>query len=205
MGFEKLTWLFTCNNKSRGIIRMNFDEAALLWMAVKRSAGPILEIGRAKGGSTLLLCAAATDRRIISIDIKNKLHPTVAKRLRQYENIDQLELITQDSAKGLPGETFGLIFFDGDHSSEGIKQDVQLYWPALKSFYGRRPLAIFHDAIPNKGLAHEKRLNYHSGIEQICKGVLNNRIAKYIRHAGSTILLEKRKELNYGIKVNNLI
>ena len=195
MNFEDLAWLFTCNNRSRNIIRMNFDEAALLWTAVKRSAGPILEIGRARGGSTLLLCAAAPDRQVISIDIKNRRHPRIIRRLRNYQNIGQLELLTQDSAKGLPGKLFGMILFDGNHSYEGIKRDTELYWPALQSFYGRKPLAVYHDAVPNRGLAYEQRLNYHPGIRQVCKQLVHNQMAKRIQRAGSTILLEKLQEL----------
>src|SRR5205807_6463196 len=71
-GFEDLTWLFTCDSRNRGLIRQGFDEAALLWKAVKSTSGNILEIGRNLGGSTVLLAtAAAANREIYSIDIRS--------------------------------------------------------------------------------------------------------------------------------------
>src|SRR5437879_11693754 len=68
-GFEDLAWIFTCDSRNRGLIRQGFDEAALLWKAVKATSGNILEIGRNLAGSTVLLAAAAgTNREIYSID-----------------------------------------------------------------------------------------------------------------------------------------
>ena len=68
-GFEDLAWIFTCDSRNRGLIRQGFDEAALLWKAVKATSGNILEIGRNLAGSTVLLAAATgPDREIYSID-----------------------------------------------------------------------------------------------------------------------------------------
>src|SRR5436309_15963592 len=72
-GFEDLAWIFTCASRNRGLIRQGFDEAAILWKAVKATSGNILEIGRNLAGSTVLLAAAAgPDREIYSID--NRSH-----------------------------------------------------------------------------------------------------------------------------------
>src|SRR2546430_7796571 len=60
-GFASLAWRFTCDSRNRGLIRQGFDEAALLWKAVKASSGNILEIGRNLAGSTVLLAAAADE------------------------------------------------------------------------------------------------------------------------------------------------
>src|ERR1700724_4312253 len=67
--FEDLVWLFTCDSRNRGLIRQGFDEAALLWKAVKATAGNILEIGRNLAGSTVLLAAAAAERTVYSVDL----------------------------------------------------------------------------------------------------------------------------------------
>src|SRR5947199_5554356 len=78
--FEDIAWLFTCDSRNRGLIRQGFDEAALLWKAVKTTRGNILEIGRNFAGSTVLLAAAAPDRQIYSID--NRSHEDA--RCRDY-------------------------------------------------------------------------------------------------------------------------
>jgi len=71
-GFENLAWLFTCDSRNRGLIRQGFDEAALLWKAVKSPSGDILGIGRNLAGSTVLLAAASeADRNIYSIDTRS--------------------------------------------------------------------------------------------------------------------------------------
>jgi len=68
-GFEDLAWIFTCDSRNRGLIRQGFNEAALLWKAVKATSGNILEVGRNLAGSTVLLAAAAgPPRNIYSID-----------------------------------------------------------------------------------------------------------------------------------------
>src|SRR5207237_930554 len=78
-GFEDLAWIFTCDSRNRGLVRQGFDEAAVLWKAVKATSGNMLEIGRNLAGSTVLLDAAAapdreTYRRLkrLWIRLKNK-------------------------------------------------------------------------------------------------------------------------------------
>ena len=58
-GFEDLVTLFTVGKFNRSIVRLDLDEAALLYKAV-RSLAPSrgVEIGRALGGSTVLLAVA---------------------------------------------------------------------------------------------------------------------------------------------------
>src|SRR5436190_12142196 len=61
--FEDLVWLFRCDSRNRGIIRQGFDEAALLWKAVKATSGNILEVGRNLAGSN---CSTRSRRRTTS-------------------------------------------------------------------------------------------------------------------------------------------
>ncbi len=73
MNFEELAWLFSCDNRNRGILRMNFDEAALLWKAVRASSGPMLEVGSRFGDSAVLMLSAAPDRALFSIDLSRPI------------------------------------------------------------------------------------------------------------------------------------
>src|SRR2546429_8690705 len=85
--FEDLAWIFTWDSRNRGLIRQGFDEAAVLWKAVKATSGNILEIGRNLAGSTVLLAAAAgRDREIYSIDNRSNEDRACKKYLAQPEN-----------------------------------------------------------------------------------------------------------------------
>ena len=62
-GFEDLAFLFTSSQLNHGIISQELDEAALLYrLARDVDGGAVVEIGRFKGGSTLLLAAALGGR-----------------------------------------------------------------------------------------------------------------------------------------------
>jgi len=195
--FADLAWLFTCDNRNRGIIRQNFDEAALLWRAVKASGGPILEIGRRHGGTTVLLTTAAAGRRVTSLDIEPAhLPPCEAffDRVRAADP-DCLELLVASSHQPLPGRWFGLLFIDGDHSYEGVRADVLAHWSSLRPVDGRPALAVFHDAVPNGGLDHAGHPNHCEGVQRLCGELLTLGIAERVEAAGSSLLLRKLAEL----------
>src|ERR1700757_1069080 len=85
--FEDMVWLFRCDSRNRGIIRQGFDEAALLWKAVKATGGDIIEVGRNYAGSTVLLAAASGPSRTIwSIDLRSEYNPKCAEVLRHEQN-----------------------------------------------------------------------------------------------------------------------
>jgi hypothetical protein len=150
-GFEDLAWLFTCDSRNRGLIRQGFDEAALLWKAVKATSGNILETGRNLAGSTVLLAAAADpSRAIYSIDNRSNENAVCKDFLARSENKARVRLLVADSRVPLPDLRFGLLFIDGDHTFEGVLADVIAHWNALQSHDGRPPLAAFHDALPNE-------------------------------------------------------
>ncbi|GAB4162355.1 MAG: hypothetical protein Tsb009_39360 [Planctomycetaceae bacterium] len=141
-----MAWLFQCNKQNRGIARLNFDEAALLWRTVKETSGPILEIGRYQAGSTALLCAASAGREVVSIDLDPCHDPAADEFLRRPEIREHVELLTGDSRVPLVGREFGMLFIDGDHSYEGVTADISAHWPAAVAMNGRPPLVAFHDA-----------------------------------------------------------
>src|SRR3979409_394368 len=147
--FEDLGWLFRCDSRNRGIIRQGFDEAALLWKAARATAGDILEIGRNKAGSTVLLVAASSERTVYSIDIRLKNNPRCDDDLKAPENKGRVRVLVTDSRQPLAGVRCGLLFIDGDHSFEGVLADVMAHWNALGSVGSKPGLAAFHDALPN--------------------------------------------------------
>src|SRR5205085_5180620 len=162
-GFEDLAWLFTCDSRNRGLIRQGFNEAALLWKAVKATSGNILEIGRNLAGSTVLLAAAAgPSRKIYSIDNRSNEERACKDYLARPENNRRVHLLVADSRAPLPNLRFGFLFVDGDHTFEGVLADVIAHWSALQSSGDYPALVAFHDALPNNNFKWrdaDRRLN----------------------------------------------
>jgi predicted O-methyltransferase YrrM len=197
-GLESMSWLFQCDNRNRGIVRQNFDEAALLWRTVRATGGPILEVGRRHGGTTVLLLEAAGERPVTSIDIAPDHHPAADAVFKQVTDSQpgRLLLLTTDSRKPLADEQcFGMIFIDGDHSYEGVRADTVAHWDTLQSHDGREPLVVYHDAVPNAGLKHEGRINHCEGVESLVHELVEAGCADVVAAAGSSLVLRKKAEL----------
>lgn len=188
MQFEDLTWLFENTTANRGTIRQNFNEAALLWKAVKATQGPILEIGRFRGGSTALLAAAAGTRNITSIDIQDAIDPDVRAFLGTLGNV---RILLEDSRKPLEGflEPFGLMFVDGDHSFAGCSADIEAHWGELAA----GGAAVFHDASPNSDTHGTGTSTHCEGVNRVVWSLIDTEQARIVDTAGSSVWLEKLK------------
>ena len=145
VAFEDLVWLFTSDTNSRGVVRLNIAEAAMLYRYCKKvKDGTLLEIGRKHGGSTVLMAAALERGFLYSVDIV--LHDQATNNMRPWK--DKAEFITGDS-KFLDWETnINLLFIDGDHSYKGVKNDIKKFSPFVKS----GGYIIFHDVIGKKSI-----------------------------------------------------
>lgn len=189
--FEDMVELFNCSNKNRGVVRLNFNEAALLWKAVLWSDRAILEIGRMYGGSTALIKGAAGPRRVVSIDMENRLSV-------DPELIKGVEILVGDSSKPIAGH-WGLLFIDGDHSFEGCLKDVKAHWDNVVE----EGLVAFHDAMPNDGIqkagGEKHLLNYCVGVKKVVDRLLSQGVAIEVAQAGSMIVLEKTGELGTAL------
>jgi hypothetical protein len=217
--FEDLVWLFRCDSRNRGIIRQGFDEAALLWKAVKATSGNILEIGRNKAGSTVLLAAAGPGRTIYSIDIRLKNNPRCDDFLKSSQNKDRVRVLVADSRQPLPDVKCGFLFIDGDHSFEGVLADVVAHWDALGSVDGQPGLAAFHDALANDNFKWrdedrwlkrfwtrlknkfrsrqkpEVAQDYSVGVNRVCQALVDKGLAERWGAAGSMLVLRKLADL----------
>src|SRR4029077_2017872 len=57
--FEDLAFLFSSNQLNHGVASLQIDEAALLYRLARNvERGPVAEIGRFKGGSTIIFASA---------------------------------------------------------------------------------------------------------------------------------------------------
>ena len=219
-GFEDLAWLFTCDSRNRGLIRQGFDEAALLWKAVKSTSGNILEIGRNLGGSTVLLAtAAAAKREIYSIDIRSNEDRACKNYLARSEYKARVHLLVADSRRPLPNLSVGFLFIDGDHTFEGVLGDVVAHWNALVAENEKPALAAFHDALPNdnfKWRDADRKLKrflirlknkwrkrqkpevasaYEPGVLKVCDELIRQGLAARWGAAGSMLVVRKLADL----------
>ncbi len=153
-GFEDLYFLFCCSPLNMGICALSLDEAAYLYKLVKTlRQATLVEIGRFKGGGTFILASAMpADATLLSYDLHVKmpryfngkiLDDYCLKVLKRYNLDKRVKILVGDSTKIETSQlSVDFIFFDGDHSYQGIKSDFQNWFPAAK----KGGHLLFHDA-----------------------------------------------------------
>jgi hypothetical protein len=60
------------------------------------------------------------------------------------------------------------------------------------------PSIVFHDAVPNNGLAHEGLPNHHEGVARVCDELIALGCAVPVGRAGSSLWLQKTAELPWS-------
>lgn len=169
-GFEDLAFLFSSNQLSHGIASLQIDEAALLYR-LARDAGPgtLAEIGRFKGGSTVITAAAMhPEAELWSYDLLVALRPDMtgeqldaelADALRRLGLDARVHLVVGDSRTvELPPGPLRSLFVDGDHSYAGARADY-LRWRGIVAPGGNM---LFHDAVDTGGYG-----NHYPGIARL--------------------------------------
>ena len=138
-------------------LQQNPDEFAALCRFLKLR-GPYttyLEIGTASGGAALLLSREVGFDRAISIDDGQHLRaPEQKVNLATIPGVRQFVGDSHSAAAGaflqeaLQGSPIDLAFVDGDHSTEGVWQDIEL----TLRFCRPGSLLIFHDTKACEGV-----------------------------------------------------
>lgn len=170
-GFDDLAFLFSSNQLSHGIVSLQLDEAALLYGLAKRVSpgAAIVEIGRFKGGGTLLLASALPEGgELWSYDLHvalradlsgPQLDAELSAALDRYGLADRVHLLVGDSRSAEPPPRAPeLVFVDGDHSYEGARADYER-WRDIVAPGGH---LLFHDAVDTGGYG-----NHYSGIVKL--------------------------------------
>ena len=142
--------------------------------------GSYLEIGSAAGGSCYLLNKVFRFRRIVLVDDNSNEFCRYRKKV--LRGIEREEIIGNshsgevlDRVRKL-GEKFDLIFIDGDHSYEGVKQDFEDY----SEFLVPGGFIVLHDIMSQPGvMRYFQELINGNGVDFY--GVLLN---KENRHCG---------------------
>jgi predicted O-methyltransferase YrrM len=170
-GFEDVAFLFSSNQLSHGIASLQLDEAALLYRLARRVApgAAVVEIGRFKGGTTLMLASALpAGAELWSYDLHVALRPDLtgpqldaelAQALARYGLTDRVHLVVGDSRTAEPPpRPASLLFVDGDHTYEGARADYER-WRELVAPGGDM---LFHDAVDVGGYG-----NHYPGIARL--------------------------------------
>jgi len=128
--------LFPMGKKS--ISQLGYADAKLLYRYAfnlprlkYEHVNTILEIGRYKAGSTMLLTAAThnKDLNIISVDIEEQ-HSSAYDWLDAYEQKHRIDIRVENS-NTMENIPMSLLFVDGDHSYDGLKKDFEHHWNYL--------------------------------------------------------------------------
>jgi predicted O-methyltransferase YrrM len=138
--FEDLAGLFASTSLDHGVIAMTVRQTAYLFGLIRRlKPRKVIEIGRYKGGSTLTIAAALNGQgEFWSIDLGEKearLHQRVKNRTFDDQIRDicskfglSVTLLVGDSRtiEVMTGDV-DLVFIDGDHSYQGVKNDFERF------------------------------------------------------------------------------
>ena len=118
----------------------------------KRQPKVVCEIGTAEGGTNFLLSNTIKSvQHIIGMDLyvhnRAKLKYFSKPKLRQsfFDGNSHSNNISEQVKSVLKGELIDLLFIDGDHTYNGVKQDFECYRP----YIAQGGLVAFHDIIPD--------------------------------------------------------
>jgi predicted O-methyltransferase YrrM len=188
-GFEDLAFVFSSNQLNHGIASLQLDEAALLYrLARDAESGPFAEIGRFKGGSTIVFASALPDgAELWSYDLHVELRPDMPGEqldrelhdaLARYGLDRKVHLVVADSRTvDPPPAPLELLFVDGDHSYEGARADYER-WRELVRSGGH---LLFHDAVDTGRYG-----NVYPGVVRLVAEIeLNDRDFERVGGAGS--------------------
>lgn len=119
-------------------------EGEYLFSIAGRANVGILEIGRFKGGSTLLMAFAAKNVPIYSIDLAPQNDERLQQIFKAVGKGENVHLIVGDSQRGqFPSVgRYDVLFIDGDHSYEGCTADIAKWYGGL----AKNGHMIFHDS-----------------------------------------------------------
>lgn len=133
----------------------------LFYLAKLNYLGSIVEIGAWKGFSTIILALgsiAGMGRAVFSVDPHTGspehgtvwTYPEFKKNLETF-NVSDIVLPMVSKSEDVPiGRlpTIGLLYIDGDHSYENVKQDFEKFYPKV-SVGG---YILFHDSTEKEGV-----------------------------------------------------
>ncbi|MBN2421624.1 class I SAM-dependent methyltransferase [Candidatus Woesearchaeota archaeon] len=185
-------------NKIDGLI--SDIEAELLFSLAKKckNKGVIVEIGSWKGKSTVCLALGSkkgSKNKIYAVDphIIEGFNSTYnefitnIKKAKVEDVVIPLVKTSKEASKNFK-EKIELIFIDGDHSYQGVREDFELWFPKVID----GGIVVFHDTIGHKG---PKKL--------VEKALYKSRFFKNVQFVGSISFGQKVKKNSIIDKIRN--
>jgi len=122
-----------------------YQAAALHVLASQynRAGARILEIGTFWGYSAAVMAEAAPEAQIVTLNPKAHEVPIARQNLSAYLNVKVVEAFSWDYLKDCDGQTFDMIFVDGDHKR--VTLDLP-FWEHIVP----GGLFLFHDYSPDE-------------------------------------------------------
>ena len=198
---EEYKWLWRGkDNNKRHIIRMSVIEGTILHIVAKKATTRIVEIGRMNGGSTFVLCKSS-NVPVISIDLHYKNTQCLNRTEEEFK--ERLKLINDRSNKVNLQLPYDVILIDGDHSTEGVFNDVKKYWYNISS----NGYAIFHDYWTRRGVRRVVDYLIHNniGTERTFIGEPTTKFCHPEPNLrNDTIVLQKKKNLPVELDMRDI-
>jgi SAM-dependent methyltransferase len=167
------------------------QEALKLYEISYHAAGDVLEIGSARGLSTMILARAKQDAqrpgRIVSVEILPDHHRATHETLERHGLRDRVALLLGDAAEVLPWlvqrrRRFAFAFVDHDHGLAATQHAVD----ALGRLLVPGGLALFHDVNDARNETGEYGI-YPALVSAITDGTF-----RMVDLCGSAALIERR-------------
>ncbi len=193
--FEQLAGLFSSTSLDHAVITMTVRQGAYLFGLIRHmEAGKVIEIGRYKGGSTLLIAAAMNgEGEFWSIDVGEKeerLHSKELSRPFDEQLSDMckrfglsVNIIVGDSRTvDIGTDEVDLVVIDGDHSYDGVKNDFERFGRRVRVGGG----VLFDDAF------EEGIFRTHSGtVGRLVREILSEGEFKLVKVVNRLAHLER--------------
>ena len=193
--FENLSGLFSSTQLNHAVISLTIRQAAYLFGLIRQmKARKIIEIGRYKGGSTLLMAAAMEGKgELWSIDIGEKEKRVFDNRLKRsfdHQLSDLCErfgltvnmMVGDSQTLEVSTGEVDLVLVDGDHSYEGAKSDFERFGKRVRL----GGALLFDDAFD------EDRFKTHSDtIGRVVREIIETRDFKLVKTVNRMAHLER--------------
>ena len=133
---------------------------------------------------------------MVSIDINSSFSEYAQIIFNRKDVSERLKIYVQSSREEIIENDFGITFIDGDHSYEGICNDIANFWNKLKPRENFPALAVFHDGAKNP-------VTYVEPVRKACDELIKEGSAEIYESWGSMLVLKKLKDINQSIWKKN--